>query len=281
MKQTYDQNGKKCKFAQIEVEWLGYHLTQSRIRPINTKIQVITDKLKPKNLKELRSYLGAVNQLNRFIPNLAQLCFKLRPLLKQDKQWSWNETHDKAFEEINKQVKRVAEVGHFKKSRKIRIICDASKAGLGAVLQQQEEIGWRPIHFASRFLTPLEEKYSINDLELLAAVWAVEHFRNYLYGTKFQVVSDHKALGTVLKSNKGNKTYSSRLTRWVDRLLPFDFEIFHAPGRSIGIADYLSRHPSPIEGESVKADKLWNNWFTVKHVNNVNSILAEEINGPI
>ena len=105
--------------------------------------------------------------------------------------------------------------------------------------------------------------------------------KNYLYGIKFQVVSDHKALATVLKSNKGNETYSSRLTRWVDRLLPFDFEIFHAPGRTIGIADYLSRHPSPIEGRSVKADELWNNWFTVNHVNNVNSILAEEFNGPI
>ena len=87
---------------------------------------------------------------------------------------------------------------------------------------------------------------AINELELLAVVWAIEHFTNYLYGIKFQVVSDHKALVTVLKGNKGNKTYSSRLTRWVDRLLQFDFDIFHAPGRTIGIADYLSRHPSQI-----------------------------------
>ena len=101
----------------------------------------------------------------------------------------------------------------------------------------------KPIHFASRFLTQLEENYSINELELRAIVWAIEQFKNYLYGIKLQVVSDHKALATVLKGNKSNKTYSSRLTRWVDRLLPFDFEIFHAPGRTIGIADNLSRHP--------------------------------------
>ena len=56
--------------------------TQTGISPINTKIQAITEKLKPENLKELRSYLGAVNQMNRFLPNLTQLCFKLRPLLK-------------------------------------------------------------------------------------------------------------------------------------------------------------------------------------------------------
>ena len=73
----------------------------------------------------------------------------------------------------------------------------------------------------------------------------------------------------------------SRLTRWVDRLLPFDFEIIHAPGRTISTADYLSRHPSQIEGASVKAKDLWNNWFTVNHINNVNSFLAEEFNRPI
>ena len=175
----------------------------------------------------------------------------------------------------------MVEVGHFKKSENIRKICDASKTGLGAVLHQQDENGWRPIHFASRFLTPLEEKYSINELELLAVVWAIEHFKNYLYRKNIQVVPDHKALATVLKGNENNKTYSSRLTRWVDRLLPFDFEIFHAPGWTIGIADYLSKHPSQLEGKSVKAKDLWNNCITVNFVNNVKSILAEKFNRPI
>ena len=192
---------ENCKFAQKEIEWLGYKLTQTGSSPINTKIQAILEKLKPKNLKELRSYLGAVNQMNRFIPNLAQLCFKLRPLLKKDKPWNWDESHEEAFKEINKQVQKVVEVGHFKRSENIRIFCDASKTGLGAILQQHEN-GCRPFHFASRFLTPLEENYSINELELLAVVWAIEHFKNYLYGIKFQVVSDHKALATVLKGNK-------------------------------------------------------------------------------
>ena len=145
---------EKCKFDQNGLEWLEYKLTQTGIQPMNTKIQAITDKLKPKNLKELRSYLGAVNQLNRFLPSLAQLCSPQRPLLKQDKPWCWNENHEQAFNELNIQVKGVTEVGHFEKSEKIRIICDTSKTGLGAILQQQDEIGWRPTHLASRFLTP-------------------------------------------------------------------------------------------------------------------------------
>ena len=268
----------KCEFAQSEIDWLRYKLTQTAINLINSKVQPLTEKLKPRNLIELTSYLRTVNEMNRFIPNLAQLCYKLRPLLKKDQKWKWEGGHDKAFEEINKQIQKIAEVGLFKKSSPIRIICDASKADLGAILQQ-DEIEWRPIYFASRFLTPLEGKYSIKELELLAVVWAVEHSKLLV---KFQVVSDHEALATVLESNKNNKTYSSRLTRWVDRLLPFDFEIiFHAPGLTIGIADCLSRHPSQNEGESVKAAELWNNWFTVNHVNDVKSVLAQEFNGLI
>ena len=121
-------------------------------------------------------------------------------------------------------MKKVAELNHFKRNKPLRIICDASKNGLGAVLQMNEQNFWKPLAYASRFLTELESKYSINELELLAVVWSIEHFKNYVYGVEFGVVSDHKALQSVLKSNKGNKTYSSRLTRWVDRLLPFHFQ---------------------------------------------------------
>ena len=84
------------------------------------------------------------------------------------------------------------------------------------------------------------------------------------------MVTDHKAWATILKGNKGNKTYSSRLTRWVDRLLPFNFEIEHAPGRTMGLADYLSRYPSKQQGENIKAESLWNNWFTVNVISELN-----------
>ena len=70
----------------------------------------------------------------------------------------------------------------------MRIICDASKQGLGAVLQQrQDNSNWKPIGFASRFLTDFETKYSINELELLAIVWAIKHFKNYVYGVQFKL----------------------------------------------------------------------------------------------
>ena len=79
--------------------------------------------------------------------------------------------------------------------------------------------------------------------ELLAVVWALKRFKHYLQVTEFTLQTNHQALLTALKENRGNKTYQSRLTRWVDRLLPFNFNIEHIPGKQIGFADYFSRNP--------------------------------------
>ena len=116
----------------------------------------------------------------------------------------------------------------------------------------------------SRFLTTFEHKYSITELELLAVVWAFEGFRNFVYGIQFEVISDHKALTAILKGNLANKTCSDRLTRWIDRLPPFQFTVTHSPGRTIGMAVYLSRHRSPSnQNNQIKAEELCNDWFTV------------------
>ena len=262
----------KCKIAKNEIEWLGFDISEKGVKPHNEKIQGISGKMKPKNLKDLRSYLGAVNQLIQFIPGLAQLTEPFRDLLKTDGNWEWKEKHDIAFDQVQKSLQNIIKLSHFNRENKLRIICDASHQGLGALLLQEKgQKEWELISCASRYLSNYEMKYSTNELELLAIVWAVEHFRNYLYGTKFEVFSDHKALETALKSNHGNKTYSSRLTRWKDRLLPFDMEVIHQPGRTLGLAEYLSRHPNGYneKGWSKNAKEPWESWFVVNSVEEI------------
>ena len=121
-------------------------------------------------------------------------------------QWEWNEEQYRAFEEMKTSLQRTTETQHFKRDEPLRIVCDASDKRLGAVLQQKTVESWQVIHFASTFLTIFEQKYSFNELELLAVAWTVENFRNCVYGTIFEIVSDHKALSSILKGNKANKT---------------------------------------------------------------------------
>ena len=80
---------EKCNFAQGEIEWLEFKLTTSGVLPENNKVQGIFERLRPTNLKELRSCLGAVNQLIKFIPHLAAECIPFRNLIKKDAEWKW------------------------------------------------------------------------------------------------------------------------------------------------------------------------------------------------
>ena len=100
------------------------------------------------------------------------------------------------------------------------------------------------IAFASRFLNSHEMNYSTNELELLGVVCATEHLENYLYGAEFEIVTEHKALLSALNANQSINTMHSRLTLWVNRLLPFNFKIKHIPGKDMGFTDLLSRLPS-------------------------------------
>ena len=100
----------------------------------------------------------------------------------------------------------------------------------------------------------------------MAVVWSVEHFTNYVYGIGSEIVSNDKVLKSVIKANKSNETFSSRLTRWVDRLLSFEFIVVHTLGRTLGISDCLSCHPSPYSGAVIKSEQMFNDWFTINVV---------------
>ena len=97
----------KCNFAVTEIEWVGYKSSQKGVAPINSKVQGTSDRLKPTNSKQLRKYLGAVYQFNKLIPNLASICYPFRSLLKKDTNWEWTKEHEKAFEQINNEIKAV------------------------------------------------------------------------------------------------------------------------------------------------------------------------------
>ena len=157
---------------------------------------------------------------------------------------------------------KITERQHFKKNQQVRIVCDANKKGLKADLQQQKHQGWMATHFASRFLIISEQKISVHGPEPVAVVWNIETFGKFVYGTQFEVLSDHKKLTSVLKENVQNKKYPTRLSRTVDPLLLFEFTV--TPGRTLGIADYVTRHPSPSNNiNQMKAEELCNIWFTV------------------
>ena len=121
-----------------------------------------------------------------------------------------------------------------------------------------------------RFINVAELKYSTNELELLGLKWTLNHFKNYLLGEQYSIITDHKALIGALREDKYNETAQSRLTRWADKLLPFDFTVEHLPGKDMGFVDYLSRHlsgkPVPISLDDKK--------FVIASKNQISTLLG-------
>ena len=197
----------------------------------------------PKGVKEVRSFLGSVQYLAKFIKNLSAKTELLRILLRKEEKWIWGEDQQKAFEALKEDIANITVLKHYDPEAQTVLTTDASTQGLGATLWQIDESGRRAVAFASRFLCKAEKRYAINELELLAVKWAIEHFKFYLLGRKFRVETDHRALVSVFGRQRAYKEYSSRLTRWRMRLLPFEFQVVYQPGSKMGITDYLSRSP--------------------------------------
>ena len=187
-------NLPKCHFGKLEINWLGYHISKLGISPLDSKTAAILALEAPKTLKKLRSILGYVHYIGKFIPNLAQISHPLRPFLRKSSKFNWTAEHENCFKEIKTRIATATANGHYNPQLETRVKCDASRSGLGAALEQLTVDGWKPIAFASRFLNSCEERYSVNELKILGVVWSTEYFKNYLYGKHFKVITDHRAL---------------------------------------------------------------------------------------
>ena len=204
-------NLAKFYFVKDKFEWLGQNITQTDITPLSNKTDAIGKLSAPSNLKKFRSFMRSVHHLGKFIPYLSQLCYPLRPLLKKNTKFIW--TEEKQFTLIKEEIAETTENEHFSPDLETRIKCDASRKGLGCALEQRTPNGWHTVAFLSRFLNSVEDRYSISELELLGVVWSVEHFKHYLYGKPFTVITDHRALLSIMREKRANKSYNSRLTR--------------------------------------------------------------------
>lgn len=123
----------------------------------------------------------------------------------------------------------VPKLGYYNPHDKTLVIADASPVGLGAVLIQINNKGPRVIAFGNKTLSPCERRYCQTEKEALALVWAVEHFDMFLYGKKFELITDHKPL-EVIFSPKSKPC--ARIERWVLRLQSYDFNVKYRPGKN-------------------------------------------------
>ncbi|KAJ8351786.1 hypothetical protein SKAU_G00232620 [Synaphobranchus kaupii] len=186
----------------------------------------------------------------RFLPQYSATTAPLRELLKKEATWAWAPACSAAVRQLESQLTSPPVLAHFDLESPTFVTCDASNTSVGAVLSQLQQGVERPVAFASRSLTPAEQKYSVGEREALACVWACERWHVYLYGRHFTLRTDHQAL-TALLATSGSGHKPLRIYRWSERLQAYNFTTLFTPGRENVVADLLSRAtPSPTPDPS-------------------------------
>lgn len=251
-------NPKKCFFNQSELLFFGYKFSAKGLEIDPDKIKAVVDASPPASVTEVRSFLGMVQFCAKFLPNLADLTAPLRNLTRADVPWSWTAQHQEAFDKLKALITKTSTLAYFNINKEIHLTVDAGPKGLGAILSQRSSNGSHEIvAFASRALTPVEERYSQIERELVSAVWGIEHFHLYLYGSTFSLHTDHKPLVHIL--NNPRSSTSARLERLCLRLFPYSFTAFHTKG-STNPSDYMSRHPVQMNQSQYRTSKTPNEY---------------------
>ena len=250
-------NKEKCKFSVESLNYLGHVIDAEGVRADPAKVQAVTLFPVPKNVKDIQRFLGMVNQLAKFIPNISDLTKPFRELLSKKCEFIWTDIHERSFEKLKNVLKSSPVLRHYDVNKPVTLATDASSYGLGAVMYQDHGGNLQPIAYASRSLQPAETRYAAIEAEALAILWACEHFQQYLVGKKFQIQTDHSPLLSILKT-KPIGELSPRLQRFRLRLLRFDYDIEYISGKKHIVPDCMSRAPvkSTEKDDHISVDEI-------------------------
>lgn len=166
-------NKEKCAFSQEEVTFAGFTLSANGYSVDKSIIAAISKFPTPANRTDLRSFFGLVNQLSASTPTIAGLLAPLRPLLSTKNEFMWSSELEAAFGSVKQSLTSAPILSYFDPVRPTRLCTDASRQGLGFILQQKSGDSWTLIQAHSRFLSDTESRYAVIELELLAVVWAI------------------------------------------------------------------------------------------------------------
>jgi transposase InsO family protein len=255
-------NLKKCRFACLKVQVLGHIISEAGIELDPSKSANALDWPRPATFTEVQAFLGLANYFRDFIPAFARISRPLDELRNcPDVTSTWNDSHQMAFEAVKAALTNPPILSFPDEDLHFHVSTDASDNALGAVLFQTSDSSQAPgagpkdkryIKFSSRALSPAESNYGAAKRELLAIIFALTKFEDYLLGRKFTIWTDHKPLTFLLSQSRLNQLQN----QWFDTLARFSFSINYLPGSLNVVPDCLSRLYPKIQSSVAKQPSI-------------------------
>ncbi|GKT32505.1 Transposon Tf2-6 polyprotein, partial [Aduncisulcus paluster] len=229
-------NLEKSNFGNTRVKYLGFIFEKGKMAIAESKKTLINMFTVPKTKRQLRSFLGMLNFVREFVPNMAVVATPLYHATNGPGSLIWNEECENAFVELKKRVTNAEIRWLYDPKLSLRVYTDASKLGVGAVLKQIDGDGnERTIAYASRKFNERESNWPTIEQEAFGLYWACKTWRQFLLGREFELYTDHRNLLFIEKSP------SSTILRYKMYLAEYQHKLVHVPGLDNSEADFLSR----------------------------------------
>ena len=230
----------KSRIGAARVDFLGHVISADGVRPNDDRVAALTRMPMPTDIKQLRSLLGGLSYYRKFLPNMAHHIRPITALLKKGAAFDFTSAMEDTVRALLSELAAPPILvfpdwdAVIDTSRPFRLHCDASTAGLGATLEQEQPDGSiRPIVYISRATLDNEQNWTPMELEAGCVVWSIRRLRRYLFGVYFLVFTDHQCLQQICKIGETK----SRIQRWMEFLSAY--------------ADFLSRLPLPPIADNV------------------------------
>jgi len=239
-------NAEKCTFLERSAKFLGRVITENGYEADNDHVEAILKMPSPTTRKELRAVIGRITWLRMFVETrigerVRTHCFahllKEMSKLNRTGDFVWSEAAEKAFNVVKERLASPPVIHFPDVSKTFFLVTDASDTACGAVLMQEHNGHQVPVAVASHTLKSAEQNWSASERECYAILWAVEKFTYFLRYKTFIVLTDHKALTYLDKTEFKNP----KIQRWQDRLSEYSFVIQYIEGENNVFADMMSR----------------------------------------
>lgn len=230
---------EKCKFFHKSILALGHNINGHGIKPNPVKVQEVIDWETPRSLKQLQSFMGLVNYFRDYIPNFAMLASPLDKI-RNNAAFNFNDLTEEqllAIQKLKEALVSSTILSFPNEKLPFKLATDASNSGIGAVLFQGEGNDTKFIGFASRSLRDHETRYSVPKREILALMFGLRYFHQYIRGRKFTLFTDNKAISYL--NDEHNQ--SIVLNAWMDTIFTYNFNLVHIAGIENFLPDKLSR----------------------------------------
>ncbi|KAI4292771.1 hypothetical protein PAPHI01_2045 [Pancytospora philotis] len=225
-------NFEKSHFFKEEVTYLGLKITHDGIRPDTSHLPTLEKLIPRHSRKEIQKICGIFNWFRPFVPHLSQLSKPLTDKLRKDIPFTWTPTDTQAVQAILQEIQKQHCLSYPDFSKPFNLYTDASDEGIGAVLTQESNI----LGFFSHKFTLAQSRYTVSEKELLAVIMALTHFRNVVYLSHVNILTDHANL------LHNPPPVNNRVQRWKLLLEEYDLHWQYVRGEENNAADALSRY---------------------------------------